>query len=149
METTNRTAITVEAIVNAPIEKVWELWNTPGHITKWYNASADWHAPHCENDFKVGGKSKTTMAAKDGSFSFDFEWTYTKIKKHEIIEYAIVDGRNVSVQFLETPDGVKIIETFETEDTNPPEVQKKGWQAILNNFKKYAESTSSEPQLNK
>jgi uncharacterized protein YndB with AHSA1/START domain len=140
METKNKTKITVEAIVNASIEKIWEMWNKPEHITKWYAASEDWHAPFAKNDLRVGGKSSTTMAAKDGSFRFDFEWTYTAIKEYALIEYTIVDGRKVEIQFLKTSEGIKITETFEAESENPIEIQQKGWQAILDNFKKYAES---------
>ena len=139
MENTTKTKITVEVTVNAPIEKIWEKFNTPAHITKWYAASDDWHAPAAENDFKVGGKSNTRMEAKDGSVGFDFEWTYTKIKDHEAIDYTIVDGRTVSINFQNTDNGVKITETFEAEDVNSIELQQGGWQAILNNFKKYAE----------
>lgn len=139
METSKTTKITVEAIINAPIEKVWDMWNKPEHVTKWCFASDDWHAPHAENDLRVGGKGKTTMAAKDGSFSFDFESNYTKIKEKEIIEYSIPDGREVTIQFSQTPNGIKIVETFDAEGINPVEMQKQGWQAILNNFKKYVE----------
>lgn len=139
METSKTTKITVEAIINAPIEKVWDMWNQPEHVTKWCFASDDWHAPFAKSDLRVGGKSVTTMAAKDGSFSFDFEWTYTKFDKHETIEYTITDGRTVAIQFSNTPKGVKITETFEAENQNPVEMQKSGWQAILNNFKKYVE----------
>jgi len=139
METTKRTNITVEATVNAPIEKVWEMWNSPKHITQWCAASDDWHTPFAENNFVVGGKSKTRMEAKDGSFGFDFGWTYTKIKGLEIIEYIMDDGRKASIKFKTTGDGVIITVTFEAEDTNPIDMQRAGWQAISDNFKKYAE----------
>ena len=141
METLNKTKITVEATVNAPIEKVWEFWNGPEHITKWCAASDDWHAPFAENDLRVGGKCKTTMAAKDGSFGFDFEYTYTKLKEYELIEYTMGDGREASLHFSKTPEGIKIVETFEAENQNPIEMQRGGWQAILDNFKKYTEQT--------
>ncbi len=139
METVKRTNITVEATVNATIEKVWEMWNNPKHITQWCAASDDWHAPSAENNFVVGGKSKTRMEAKDGSFGFDFGWTYTKIKGHQTIEYIMDDGRKAAIKFETRGDGVTITETFEAEDTNPVEMQRGGWQAILNNFKKYVE----------
>lgn len=139
METKKPTKITIEATVNAPIEKVWDMWNKPEHITKWCFASDDWHAPSAENDLRVGGKSKTAMAAKDGSFAFDFECTYTKVDQHETIEYTIIGGRTVVITFSKTPQGVKITETFDAETINPIEMQKQGWQAILNNFKKYVE----------
>ncbi len=138
METT-KTKITVEAIVNAPIEKVWKLWNGPEHITKWCTASDDWHTPKATNDLREGGKASATMAAKDGSFSFDFEYTYTKIKTNELIEYTIADGRKVWINFTTEGDKVNVVETFEAESENPIEMQQGGWQAILNNFKKYVE----------
>ena len=141
METTNKTKITVEAIVNASIEKVWEFWNAPEHIMKWCMASDDWHAPFAQNDLRVGGKGLTTMAAKDGSFSFDFEYIYTKVEEYKTIEYTIPDGRTVSIHFSKTDNGVKVVETFEAENENPIEMQRGGWQAILNNFKKHTEET--------
>lgn len=139
METTNKTAITVEATVKAPVTKVWDMWNKPQHITNWCYASDDWHAPHAENDLKIGGKLKTTMAAKDGSMSFDFEGVYTKVQENKLIEYTIADGRNVQVLFTSLGNETKVVETFEAEDTNPEEMQRSGWQAILDNFKKYVE----------
>lgn len=140
MESNKKPKITIETTVFAPIEKVWEQYNSPEHITNWCAASEDWHAPFAENDFKVGGRSKTTMAAKDGSFSFDFEWTYTKIKNFEEIHYILDDNRMVETSFSKTLDGVNIIQSFDPEDENPIEMQREGWQAILNNFKKYVES---------
>jgi uncharacterized protein YndB with AHSA1/START domain len=140
METTQNTTITVETTVKAPIEKVWELWTEPNHITNWCNASDDWHAPYAENDLRVGGKFKTTMAAKDGSMSFDFGGVYTAIKEHQLIEYTIDDGRKVKITFSNQGKETKIVETFEPESMNPPEMQKGGWQAIIDNFKRYTEA---------
>jgi uncharacterized protein YndB with AHSA1/START domain len=140
METKDKTSITVEALIKAPIEKIWKYWNEPMHITQWCNASDDWHAPYAENDLKVDGKFKTTMAAKDGSFSFDFEGVYTNIQKDKVIEYTILDGRKVRITFSAQGDQVKVIETFEAETINPLEMQRGGWQAILENFKKYTEA---------
>ena len=142
METINKTAITVETTVKAPIEKVWEHWTEPKHITQWCNASDDWHAPYADNDVQANGKFKTTMAAKDGSVSFDFEGVYTKIDEYRLIEYTTGDGRKVKISFSGSGDETKLIETFETEDINPLEVQRGGWQAILDNFKKYSEANS-------
>lgn len=139
METINKTKVTVSATVNAPIEKVWEFFTSPDHITRWCHASDDWHAPHAENDLTEGGKFKTTMAAKDGSFSFDFGGIYTKIKKNELIEYTLDDDRKVSIQFSTDGNSTLVEESFETENTHPVEFQKSGWQAILDNFKKYTE----------
>ena len=138
----NKTAITVEALVKAPIEKVWSNWTEPKHITKWNQASDDWHSPHAENDLRTGGKFKTTMAAKDGSMSFDFEGVYTNVQLHKVIEYTLLDGRKVKITFSGTGKETNVTETFEAEDENSVELQRGGWQAILDNFKKYTEANS-------
>lgn len=135
-----KNVITVSTIVNAPIDVVWTSWVEPQHITKWCQASDDWHAPFAENDPKTGGKFKTTMAAKDGSFSFDFEGVYNKVDEKKSIEYDIADGRKVRITFNAKGDTTEIIETFEAENTHPVEMQRSGWQAILDNFKKYTEN---------
>jgi len=132
--------ITIKATINASINKVWEFWTLPEHITKWSFASPDWHTPYAENDLKEGGKFKSTMAAKDGSMSFDFEGEYTLVKENQAIEYVMADGRKVEISFNETPDGVEIIESFDPETQNPEEMQRGGWQAILDNFKSYVEN---------
>ena len=131
--------ITIEATVHAPIEKVWAYWTEPQHITQWAFASDDWEAPRAENDLQQGGKFVTTMAAKDGSESFDFEGEYTLVTENKLIEYTITDGRHVTVLFETTPEGVKITQTFDPENENPEDMQREGWQSILNNFKKYVE----------
>ena len=136
----NKTAITVEALVKAPIDKVWSSWTDPKHITKWNQASDDWHSPHAENDLRTGGKFKTTMTAKDGSMSFDFEGVYTNVQQHKVIEYAMADGRKVSVVFSQNGNQTKVVETFDPENENPIEMQRGGWQAILDSFKKYTEA---------
>ena len=138
--TTDKTAITVEATVKAPVEKVWEHWTKPEHITKWCQASDDWHAPFAENDVRVEGTFKTTMAAKDGSMSFDFGGVYTGVEENKLIEYTIGDGRKVKITFSGNGDETKVMETFEPEGSNPIEMQRGGWQAILDNFKKYSEA---------
>jgi|SRR5690606_14949604 uncharacterized protein YndB with AHSA1/START domain len=140
MTTENKTRITVEATVNAPVEKVWACWNEPQHITKWAFASDDWHAPYSENDVRTGGKFKTTMAAKDGSFSFDFAGVYDNVVPNKVIEYTMPDGRQTSILFESNGNTTKITETFDAENENPVEMQREGWQAILNNFKKYTET---------
>lgn len=134
-----KNATTVQTLVNAPVEKVWECWNKPEHITGWAFASDDWEAPAAENDLRVGGRFKTRMAAKDKSAGFDFGGVYTDVKEHKLIEYDMDDGRHVKVEFTKLPQGVEIKETFEPENTFPQEMQRSGWQAILENFKKYAE----------
>lgn len=140
VESQKSESVTVETIINAPLEKVWATWTEPNHIVKWCFASDDWEAPHAENDVRVGGKFKTVMAAKDKSTSFDFWGTYTNIKDLELIEYVLGDGRYVKVQFTKVGDQVKVTETFDIENLHPKETQRAGWQAILDNFKKYTES---------
>src|SRR5688572_19425999 len=140
METAAKTSITVETLVKAPIEKVWACWTEPQHITKWCQASDDWHAPYADNDLRTGGKFRTTMAAKDGSVSFDFDGVYSNVKHHDVIEYEIADGRKVKITFSAKGRETKVVETFEAEGTNPIELQRGGWQAILDNFKKYTET---------
>ncbi len=140
METAEKTAITVETLVNAPVEKVWKCWNEPEHIKGWAFASDDWHAPYSENDVRTDGKFKTTMAAKDGSFSFDFEGVYTNVQPNKVIEYTMGDGRKVKIVFSEKGNETKVTETFDPESENSVEMQRGGWQAILDNFKKYTEA---------
>ena len=133
------TKITVENVVKAPVEIVWEYWTNPEHITKWAFASDDWHAPHAENDLRTGGKFSTTMAAKDGSFSFDFGGVYTNVVEYKVIDYALGDGRTVEILFTNLDDETGIVQTFDAETTHSVEQQQSGWQAILDNFKKYTE----------
>jgi uncharacterized protein YndB with AHSA1/START domain len=138
MVTGNKT-ITVETTVHTPVEKVWRYWTEPQHITKWNNASDDWHVPNAENDLRVGGRFLTRMEAKDGSFGFDFHGVYDEVKINEFISYTIGDGRKVTVTFISQENDTKVIEAFEAETTNSIEMQKAGWQSILDNFKKYCE----------
>ena len=134
--------ITVESVIKAPLEKVWEIWTKPEHIVNWAFASDDWEAPAAENDVRTGGRFKTVMAAKDKSASFDFTGTYTNVKNHELIEYDMdgEDARHVKIEFAKVPEGVKVTETFDPENENSAEMQRSGWQSILDNFKKYAEA---------
>ncbi len=131
--------ITVESTVHAPVEKVWQYWTAPEHITQWNNASDDWHTPKAVNDLRTGGSFVSTMAAKDGSVSFDFGGTYDDVVENQRIAYTLGDGRKVEVTFQTRDGGTHIIETFDAENMNPPEMQRAGWQAILDNFKRYAE----------
>lgn len=142
METTAKPTITVEATINAPVEKAWAIWSQPEHITKWCQASPDWHAPYADNDLRVGGTFKTTMAAKDGSFSFDFGGTYTDVKENSFMAYTMEDGRTVKITFIKDGDATRVIETFDPESQNSLEMQQGGWQAILDNFKSYAEANA-------
>ena len=140
METAENKPITVEAVVKAPIAKVWKYWSGSEHITKWCYAIDEWHAPHAENDLRTGGKFKTTMAAKDGSMSFDFEGVYTNVEQNKLIEYNLGDSRKVKIEFAEQNGETTVTETFDPESTNPLEMQRGGWQSILDNFKKYTEA---------
>src|SRR6478672_10556378 len=140
METANKTRITVETTVNAPIQKVWDYWTKPEHITKWNAASDDWHTPWAENDLRVGGKFKNRMEAKDGSFGFDFEGIYDQVIPNQEITYTLGDGRKATTWFAEQGGKTHLTTTFDSETQNDPEFQKQGWQAILNNFVKYVEN---------
>jgi uncharacterized protein YndB with AHSA1/START domain len=140
METQSRTMLTVENTVNAPVEKVWEFWAKPEHITKWCSASDDWHTPSAQNDLRTGGKFSSRMEAKDGSMGFDFGGVYDAVRNHEYIEYTMGDGRKVKINFSSLGDKTKVTESFEPESTNPLEMQQGGWQAILDKFKKYTET---------
>lgn len=140
MDTTNKTVITIETIVNAPVEKVWESWTEPEHIKKWNSASEDWHTPKAENDLRVGGAFSSRMEAKDGSFGFDFGGIYDEVIKHKLIAYTLGDDRKVKVTFEGNGSSTKVTEDFDAENTNPIEMQQGGWQAILDNFKKYTET---------
>jgi uncharacterized protein YndB with AHSA1/START domain len=136
-----KNAITIEATISAPLSKIWEYWTLPKHIINWNNASDDWHTTKSENDVRTGGRFLSRMEAKDGSFGFDFEGTYTEIEKHKLISYVMDDDRKATTSFKALSDHkTKIVTTFEAEDTNPIQMQKDGWQAILNNFKKYTEA---------
>lgn len=139
METNQTTKVTVEATVQAPIEKVWECWTEPVHIMKWNQASEEWHAPRAENDLRVGGKFLTRMEAKDGSMGFDFGGFYDKVKLHEEISYTMGDQRKVEIIFVSQGNETKVVETFDAESTHPVDFQRAGWQAIMDNFKRYTE----------
>lgn len=134
-------SITVEALVHAPMAVVWDCWNKPEHIREWAFASDDWEASRAENDLRTGGTFVTRMQAKDGSAGFDFTGMYTRVDEYAQIDYTMEGGRKVSTTFTETPEGIHVVETFEMEDENPREMQRVGWQSILDNFKKHAEKT--------
>ena len=141
METATKTVITVQNTVNAPVSKVWAYWTAPEHICKWNNASDDWHTPWATNDLRVGGVFVARMEAKDGSFGFDFGGTYDAVNENEYIEYHINgDARKVKIYFTAEGNSTKVMESFEAENENSEELQRGGWQAILDNFKKYTES---------
>jgi uncharacterized protein YndB with AHSA1/START domain len=132
--------ITVEATIQVPLEKVWKFWTEPEHITKWNNASDDWHTPFAENDLRTGGKFVSRMEAKDGSAGFDFGGVYDEVILHQVIAYTMGDGRKVEITFHGDETQTKVTETFDAETTHPSEYQQQGWQSILDNFKKYVEA---------
>lgn len=134
-----KATITIEARVKVPIEKAWEYWNDSRHVKLWNSASSDWHTTKAENELKAGGKFLYRMEAKDGSFGFDFGGIYDVIEPPKLLAYTLGDGRKVEVNFQEEQESTNIVETFQAEDTNSIERQREGWQAILNNFKRYAE----------
>ena len=140
MEAATATRITVETIVNAPVEKAWQYWTEPQHITKWNFASDDWHSPKAENDLRAGGAFSCRMEAKDGSFGFDFGGIYDEVKPNEKIAYTMGDGRKAEVLFSGIGSQTKVIETFDAESMNSVELQRGGWQAILDNYKKHVEA---------
>lgn len=132
--------ITVETLVKSSLDKVWQAWNTPEDIRRWNAAQEDWHTTRSSVDLREGGRFVARMEAKDGSEGFDFEGIYTRLVPRELIEYRMSDGREVRVEFMAEPGGVRVKETFDAETENPPELQRDGWQAILENFGRYVEA---------
>ena len=132
--------ITVEKRIKASLDKVWAAWNSPEDIKQWNAASGDWHTPRSSVDLREGGRFSARMEAKDGSEGFDFEGTYTRIEPRRLIEYRMEDGRAVKVEFSQSRDEVLVRETFDAESENDEEVQRQGWQAILDNFARHVES---------
>ncbi len=131
--------ITVSTNINTTLEKIWDFWNNPNHIQNWYFASPDWHCPKAENELQIGKVFNYRMEAKDGSFGFNFEGKYTKIIDFQIIEYVLADNRKVITTFEKQKNSVLVTQKFDPETENAIELQQSGWQAILNNFKKYIE----------
>lgn len=131
--------ITVQTTVKAPLARVWEAYNTPADIVQWNTAIDTWHCPSASVDLRVGGVFSSRMEAKDGSMGFDFAGTFTRVETHKLLEYAFGD-REARVDFAEGPEGTKVTVTFDAEDQNPEEMQRGGWQAILENFRKHVEA---------
>lgn len=132
--------IKIQATVNASVEKVWDFYTNPIYITKWNFASPDWHCPTAENDLRIGGNYKVRMEAKDGSFGFDLEAMYNEVELGKKFVFTMADKRKVSVNFEDLSSTTNVTVVFEAESENSVELQRQGWQAILNNFKKYTES---------
>lgn len=129
--------VTVSSLVDAPIDKVWRFWTEPEHIKNWNHASDDWNTTEAENDLRAGGKFRSRMEAKDKSMGFDFEGVYEEIQVNHLIQYRLEDDRKVTISFVSEGEQTKIVETFDAESMNPLELQRQGWQAILDNFAKY------------
>ncbi|MBC7777034.1 MAG: SRPBCC family protein [Phycisphaerae bacterium] len=140
MNSTDKTNITIEATVHAPVEKVWAIYTSPEHIMQWNSASEDWHTTAATNDLKAGGKFSSYMAAKDGSMGFEFGGIYDDVKTNQKLAYTLSDGRKAEVLFSGHGDEAKVVVNFEAETENSIELQQGGWQAILNNFKAHVES---------
>jgi uncharacterized protein YndB with AHSA1/START domain len=140
MENNTANTVTVNTTIGAPAEKVWQYFTTPEHITQWNKASDEWHTPSVENDLKVGGGFVYRMEARDKSFGFDFSGVYTDIQPNRLIAYTMVDGRKVTIQFTAKGDTTEVVETFDAEEDNPIDLQRTGWQAILDSFKKHVEN---------
>ena len=138
------TRITVSTIINKPVAHVWKCWTDPTHIVQWNAASDDWHCPKAINDLRTGGKFSSTMAARDGSFSFDFEGVYDDVQapgsRPGRIAYTMADGRTCEILFSTENGGTRVVESFDAETQNSVEMQKVGWQAILDGFKAHAEA---------
>jgi uncharacterized protein YndB with AHSA1/START domain len=132
--------ITIATTIRAPMKAVWDAWNTPADIGRWNAASDDWHTTRSTVDLREGGAFLSRMEAKDGSEGFDFEGTYTRIVPHGVIEYRMSDGREVRNEFVERGGAVSVTVTFDAERENPAEMQRAGWQAILDNFRRYVET---------
>ena len=140
MESNEKTLITVQAKIKAPINLVWKYWTTPEHIVCWNHASDDWHTTNADNYLEAGGKFNYRMESKNGSFGFDFWGIYNKVIPQQLIEITLGDERKMSVAFSSANGETEVLETFEAESENSVELQRGGWQAILDNFKKHIES---------
>jgi uncharacterized protein YndB with AHSA1/START domain len=132
-------AITVKTDISASVQKVWQFFTQPNHVMQWNHASADWHCPAATIDLQVGGKFVYTMAAKDGSFSFNFSGTYNDVLTEELLMITLDDNRKMNVTFSSIGDVTEVVETFEPETENSIELQQTGWQNILDNFREYVE----------
>ncbi len=132
--------ISVETTISAPIDQVWRAYTTPEDIVQWNAASDDWHTTAATVDLRVGGAFSSRMEAKDGSMGFDFAGTYTKIVEPQLIEYTFGD-RTAQIEFSDSPHGVTVRVTFDSESTNPIELQRAGWQAILDNFARHVQAS--------
>ncbi|MDD4311174.1 MAG: SRPBCC family protein [Eubacteriales bacterium] len=139
MEQATRISITVETTVPVSPALAWAYWTEPKHITQWNQASDDWHTPRAENDLRAGGKFSSRMESKDGKYGFDFGGVYDAVEPHHLLASTLGDGRKVRVTFESVASGTRIVETFDTESENSVELQRQGWQAILDSYRRYVE----------
>eukprot|EP01059_Diplonema_ambulator_P002589 TRINITY_DN121_c0_g1_i5.p1 TRINITY_DN121_c0_g1~~TRINITY_DN121_c0_g1_i5.p1 ORF type:complete len:424 (+),score=131.51 TRINITY_DN121_c0_g1_i5:73-1344(+) len=136
--------VTVEAEINAPLAAVWAAWTTPADIMAWNHANDEWCCPSAEVDLKVGGVYSSRMEAKDGSMGFDFKGVITAVKPESCLSFGLDDGRNVAIDFTDCGNGAtKIVEVFDAEKENSVDLQRTGWQSILNSFKAYVETKNN------
>lgn len=129
--------IHIETLVDGPMDVVWKCYTSPEDIVKWNTASEDWHTTKSENNLVVGGRFLSRMEAKDGQFGFDFSGVYDRILAFERIDYTLDDQRKVSVHFTGKGKQTAVSIDFDAEKTNPLDMQKLGWQSILDNFNRY------------
>ncbi len=129
--------ITIETRVDGDAQTVWQAWTTPADIMQWNAASDDWHTTASTVDLRVGGRFTSRMEAKDGSMGFDFAGTYTRVEPPTLLAYRLEDDREVTVAFIEDAGDILVRETFDAETVNDPEMQRQGWQAILDRFARY------------
>lgn len=139
-----KSRVTVQAVIQAPVETIWRYWSEPEHIMKWSQASDTWYAPKAENELRVGGRFLTRMEAKDGSAGFDFGGVYDVVREYEEISYTLGDGRKVDITFNSLGKETEVVEVFDAENTHSIDMQQAGWQAILDNFKKYTENLKKD-----
>jgi uncharacterized protein YndB with AHSA1/START domain len=133
--------IKVKALVDAPLSQVWNKWTNPQDVMEWNNASDDWHTPFARNDLRIGGKFLYRMESRDGQNGFDFSGVYREVVPEQSIAYTLDDGRSASVQFAVQGPAILVTEMFDPEKETPIELQRAGWQAILDNFKRHVEKT--------
>jgi len=143
-EIRNKGEIMVETPINEPVEKVWEMYTNPTHVMQWNHASDDWHSPSAVNNVQVNGVFSFRMEARDGSAGFDFNGVYTEVVENELLAYTMEDGRRARIEFMPMGNSTHLRVTFDPEQENSAELQKSGWQAILENFKKYAEKNAEK-----
>lgn len=140
METSTKTTISIEAIINAPVEKVWQNWTSTSAITKWNSASPEWYTPQANHDLQPGGRFTYRMEARDGSFGFDFGGVFDVVKPNEYLETTLDDGRKVKTTLTSKGNETHLSQIFEAEETHTIEQQRQGWQNILDSFKDYVET---------